>query len=253
MHNKYKYLLIFFLLSAGILFASIEDENISKGNRFYQSGDFLKASGEYQKVVDNGYEGPSLYYNLGNSYYRLGKTGLAILYYEKAAKLAPGDEDIAHNLAIANGKIVDKLDILSPFFIFTWWENLLAFFTISGWTYLAYSFYILVLLSIGLYFFGKSQPIQKYSLYSAAGFMVLLIITSILLSVRMNRELNMKNGVVIEQAVNVKQSPDEKSSDAFVIHEGIKVRLEDKVNDWVRIKLRDGKVGWLQEKDIRSI
>ena len=68
-----------------------------------------------------------------------------------------------------------------------------------------------------------------------------------------SEELNYKNGVVIEQAVTVKLSPDDKSTDAFVLHEGIKVRLEDKVNDWVHIRLKDGKVGWLPEKDLRTI
>ena len=94
---------------------------------------------------------------------------------------------------------------------------------------------------------------QKLSLYSAVVFIIMLIITSSLLAIRVNREQNIKSGVVIEQAVTAKLSPDDKSSDAFVIHEGIKVRLEDKVNDWVRIRLKDGKIGWLPEKDLRTI
>jgi tetratricopeptide (TPR) repeat protein len=247
------YILIFLLLCINISFASSEEELIAKGNQFYQSGNFDKAAELYQQVVTSGYESPVLYYNLGNSYYRLGKIGYAILNYERAQKLAPGDEDITHNLALANSRIVDKIDNIPPFFLFKWWESLLAFFTISGWTYTAYFFYILVLLSIGLFFFTKSPFRQKLSLYSAAGFILLLIITSSLLAIRMNRELNYKNGVVIEQAVTAKLSPDDKSADAFVLHEGIKVRLEDKVNDWVRIRLKDGKVGWLPEKDLRAI
>src|ERR1035437_1477390 len=247
------YLLLFLFLCINISFAFSEEELISKGNQFYQSGNFDKAAELYHQVVTSGYESPVLYYNLGNSYYRLGKIGYAILNYERAAKLAPGDEDITHNLALANSRIVDKTDNIPPFFLFRWWESLLAFFTISGWTYTAYSFYLLVLLSIALFFFTKNPFRQKLSLYSAAGFIVLLIITSTLLAMRVNRELNNINGVVIEQAVTAKLSPDDKSSDAFVLHEGIKVRMEDKVNDWVRIRLKDGKVGWLPEKDLRTI
>ena len=252
--RKYFTLILFFIgIGSSISFCLTEEELMAKGNQFYQAGNFEKAAESYQKVVDSGFEGPSLYFNLGNAYYRLGKTGYSILYFEKAAKLAPGEDDIAHNLAIANTKIVDKLDVLPTFFLFKWWESLLMGFTISGWTYLAYLFYLIVLFSIGLYFFAKSQLTQKYAVYSTGGFLILLIITSVLLSVRMNRELNVRNGVITEQVVNVKTSPDEKSTDAFIIHEGIKVRMEDKVNDWVRIKLRDGKVGWLQEKALGTI
>jgi tetratricopeptide (TPR) repeat protein len=247
------FILSFLLLCINISFASPQDDLIAKGNQAYQSGNFQLAADLYQQVVTAGYESPTLYYNLGNSYYRLGKIGYAILNYERAQKLAPGDEDIIHNLALANSRIVDKIDNIPTFFLFKWWESLLAFFTISGWTYIAYLFYILVLLSIALFFFTKSPLRQKLSLYSAAGFIFLLIITTALLAIRMNRELNFKNGVVIEQAVTAKLSPDDKSTDAFMLHEGIKVRLEDKVNDWVRIRLKDGKVGWLPEKDLRTI
>jgi tetratricopeptide (TPR) repeat protein len=247
------FILSFLLLTINISFASQQDDLIAKANALYQSGNFQQAAESYQQVADAGYESPVLYYNLGNSYYRLGRLGFAILNYERAQKLAPGDEDITHNLALANSRIVDKIDNIPPFFLFKWWENLLAFYTISGWTYTAYAFYILVLLSIALFFFTKSPFRQKLSLYSAAGFILLLILTSTLLAIRMNRELNFKNGVVIEQAVTAKLSPDEKSTDAFVLHEGIKVLLEDKVADWVRIRLKDGKVGWLPEKDLRTI
>jgi hypothetical protein len=246
-------ILFFIVIGFSISFGSTETDLMTKGNQYYQSGNFEKAADAYQKVVDAGYESPTLYFNLGNAYYRLGKTGYSILYYEKAAKLAPSDEDISHNLAIVNNKIVDKLDILPTFFLFKWWESILVSFTISGWTYLAFILYLIVLISIGLYFFAKSQFMQKYAVYSTGGFLILLIITSVLLSVRMNRELNVKNGVITEQVVNVKSSPDDKSADSFIIHEGIKVKMEDKVNDWVRIRLRDGKVGWLQEKDLGVI
>src|SRR5690606_3967693 len=95
-----------------------------------------KAIEVYKDLINSGFEGTSLYYNLGNSYYRTGKIGLAILYYEKALKLSPGDEDIRHNLALANLKTIDKVESLPKFFLFEWWDSLLTLFTISGWTIL---------------------------------------------------------------------------------------------------------------------
>ena len=226
---------------------------MQQGNDYYQNKQYEKAIDSYNKLVDEGYSGTSLFYNLGNAYYREGKIGYAILYYQKALKLSPGDDDVQHNLAIANLKTVDKIDTLPQFFLFQWWENLLAVFSLSGWTYLAYAFYILLLLSIGLYFFVKNSKLQKYLFFSGSGSLLLLIITSVLLVVNLNRQLNIKNGVIVSSIVNVKVSPDATSNDAFIVHEGLTVREEDSVDNWIKIRLDDGKEGWMPKGDIRTI
>lgn len=69
----------------------------------------------------------------------------------------------------------------------------------------------------------------------------------------MNKEYNLKDGIVIVKSITVKSSPDNSSKDEFQIHEGIKVRLEDRVDDWVKIRLDDGKIGWIGEKNIGII
>ena len=226
---------------------------MQQGNDYYQNKQYERAVESYSKLVDEGYSGTSLFYNLGNAYYREGKIGYAILYYRKALKLSPGDDDVQHNLAIANLKTVDKIDTLPQFFLFQWWESLLAVFSLSGWTYLAYAFYIMLLLSIGLYFFVKNGKLQKYLFFSGSGSLLLLIITSVLLVVNLNRQLNIKNGVIISSIVNVKVSPDATSNDAFIIHEGLTVREEDSVDNWIKIRLDDGKEGWMPKEDIRTI
>ena len=245
---------ILFTAAFSNLSFSYQAENLFiKGNEYYQKNDFEKAAETYETLIKSDYEGTSLYYNLGNTYYRMGKLGYAILNYEKALKLSPGDEDIQHNLALANAKTIDKIENLPKFFIFQWWENTLALFSVSGWTITAYIFYFLVLLSIGLYFFSRNQLRQKYSIVSGLTSLSLLVIVIVFLIVKVNREVNVKSGVVIEQSVNVKLSPDENSSDAFIIHEGLKVRLEDEVDNWVKIRLQDGKIGWMPESDVKTI
>ena len=115
MFNRAKYFSIaaaLFLVVSQIAFASESDDLMKQGNQFYQDRQYEKAIDTYQKIITMGYVGTSLYYNLGNSYYRDGKIGYAILYYEKALELSPGDDDVIHNLAIANLKTVDKIDTL---------------------------------------------------------------------------------------------------------------------------------------------
>ncbi len=249
-----KYVLtIAVILVSTIAFASEADELMKQGNQFYQDKQFENAIDTYQKIINVGYVGTSLYYNLGNSYYRDGKIGYAILYYEKALELSPGDDDVMHNLAIANAKTVDKIDTLPKFFLFQWWESILALFPVSGWTLMVYLFYLLLLCSIGLYFFARGMNIQRYSVFSGLISALFLVITTALWIVSLNREFTVKNAIVVEPAAAVKLSPDSTSNDAFVIHEGLKVRELDRVESWVKIRLQDGKEGWIEQNEIGTI
>lgn len=246
--------IIIFLIFITTVVSAGELENLfQKGNEHYQKGDYQATIKIFESILEKGYQGKSLYYNLGNAYFRSGKIGLAILYYEKAKKIAHSDEDVNYNLAFANSKIVDKIETLPKFFIFDWWENVLALFSVSGWTYIAYLFYFLILAAIGYYFFARSLKAQRIGFYSGIISAFLLLITLLLLFVNLNREFNVKYGVIVEPEVVTKFSPDQNSQDAFVVHEGLKVRAEDHVSDWIRIKLIDGKVGWLKKENLKLI
>lgn len=246
-------ILVFSFLIINVISASQIDDLMKQGNAAYQNGNYQNAISDYEKLVHDGYEGVSLYYNLGNAYYKDGKLGYSILYYEKALKLSPNDDDIQHNLAIANAKTIDRINTLPKFFIFQWWESLLSFFSVKGWTYFTYSLFILILVAAGIYFFIKNPLIQRYSFFGGLAILVLFILSVVMLTINVNRQLNVKNGIIIAQAVSAKLSPDAKSNDAFVIHEGLKVIMEDKVDDWVKVRLNDGKIGWLPQNDIAQI
>lgn len=243
----------FVIIISNISFASATDDLVKKGNEFYQDKQYDKAIDAYQQVIHQGYEGTSLYYNLANSYYRAGKLGLSILYYEKALKLSPGDDDVIHNLTIANTKTVDKIDAFPKFFIFQWWEGFLAIFSLAGWMHTAYIFFLLFLGSIGLYFFAKTPAMQRFSFFSGLVSILLLIIAAIPLIINLNREISVKSGIILESTATVKLAPDQTSNDAFVVHEGLKVRELDQVENWVKIRLQDGKEGWIQLYEIGAI
>jgi tetratricopeptide (TPR) repeat protein len=226
---------------------------MEKGNTLYREGEYEKAIEEYNKLVDEGYLGTSLFYNLGNSYYRIGKIGPAILYYERALKLSPSDGDIKHNLNFARLSTVDRIQPLPTFFLFEWWEGVLNSFTENGWAYIVFILYLLVIFLAGSYFFARSIIQQKLVLFSGVAAILVLAISISLLVVKINREATAKSGVILEQFVTVKSSPDPKSTDAFIIHEGLKVNLEDNLDEWVKIRLADGKVGWIENNYVEQI
>lgn len=249
LHKNILLLLLFF--TASII--AQPETFLKQGNHYYQKQQYEKAIGSYNKVLNEGYESAELYYNLGNAYYRENNLGYAILNYERALKLDPGDEDIQHNLALANSRTIDRINTLPDFFIFQWWESFLALLTFSGWIYLSYIFYLVLLGVIIYYFFTRRPDNQRLAFFSGIAVLFLLAVSISISVIKYNREFNIKNGVVVEPSATAKLSPDPGSNDAFVIHEGLKVRIEDKVDNYYRIRLRDGKLGWLPQNDVRII
>ena len=247
------FLLVLFGNISTTIFAQNVNDRMKQAGEYYRNNEFNKAISVYEGLRNDGYVGTSLYFNLANSYYRIGKLGQAILNYERALKLSPADEDVKHNIAFANLSTVDRIQPLPTFFLFEWWESILAGLTVNGWTYLAYLFFVLLIVFVVVYFFARSIFQQKLILFSGLGILVIFLLVVSLLIVKINREETLVSGVVIEQSVTVKTSPDEKSTDAFVIHEGIKVNLEDKIDNWVKIKLSDGKVGWIKNNAVEKI
>ncbi len=242
-----------FLIFSVNLLAQNTDELFHSANRMYQNKEYDKAVKLYEEIVTEGYEGVSLYYNLGNAYYRSGKIGYAILFYEKALKLSPGDEDIQQNLRIANSKTIDKLPDFPDFFLFRIWENLLSVFSLSGWVYFSYIFFILLLISVTGYFLFKNLLYRKYSFYAGIIIAVIFTLSISIMLVKLNQDYNTRRGIIVQLVANVKTSPDENGDDTFVIHEGLKIKVEELIGSWMKIRLDDGKTGWVEEKNIEII
>ncbi len=245
-------LLLIVVISANI-FASGFEQLFNEGNELYRNGKYNEAIVVYKKMLDSNFESANLFYNLGNCYYRLDKLGYAILFYEKGKKLSPGDDDIHHNLLFARNNTIDKIETLPSIFIFEWWESLIAVFSVDGWTYLLLLFLFFLLISISVFLLTRNPLFNRYSLFSGLISFLLLIFTLTVLLVRLNTDASQQYGVVIESVVEVKTSPDKSSKNAFIIHEGLKSRIDDKLDNWYKIKLEDGKVGWIEESKIGLI
>ncbi|MFA6980311.1 MAG: tetratricopeptide repeat protein [Ignavibacteriaceae bacterium] len=249
--KKYIFFLCILLSSLG-LSQSLQKE-LGQANQFYKTGNYKEAIAKYETVLRQGYHGTSLFYNLGNAYYRSGKFGAAILYFEKAYQISPDDEDVQHNLAIANSKIVDKVDVVPKFFLFSWWEGMQNFFHPSAWKTFMFVVYLLLIITIGIFFTAKNSSLKKYSFFGGISILFIFALSLVLFLTKQHQTENYHFGIVLEQTVNVKSSPDEKSSDAFILHEGIKVKVEDKLEGWNKIRLSDGKIGWLESSAIGII
>lgn len=252
MNRTIQIILTIILFNYGFAQSSVE-ELMKKANQFYVNGQFEEAIRTYEELTQQGYEGTSLFYNLGNAYYRIGKIGYAIMYYEKAAKLSPDDEDVKHNLQLAQMNVKDKIEALPSFFLFRIWESILSGLSADGWTMMSYALFLLFLFALGFYFFAKNIAQQKAAFYSFVVLLIFFLVSASLLIVKLNQESKLKYGIVLDTSLTAKTSPDPQGKDAFVIHEGLKVKVEDKVDKWIKIRLEDGQIGWVEKESIGII
>ena len=248
-----KFLVILFLLSATFAWADDNQLLIEEANNLYNQNEYEQAATLYQKVIENGYEAPELYYNLGNTYFKLNNMPQAILNYEKARKLAPADDNILFNLSIANNRIVDKIETVPEAFYARWWKSLVYAFSLDAWGWISLTVFGLTILMLLVFLLSNIVWLRKASFWSGIIFLILFGVSFLLARQKHTSFSRDHQAIVFTPTVTIKSSPTDSSIDLFVIHEGTKVQLTDHVGDWYEITIANGSVGWLKEEDIRKI
>jgi tetratricopeptide (TPR) repeat protein len=229
------------------------EQRFQQGNEAYQQGKITEAVEIYESIVHNGYVSGPLYYNLGNAYYREGNVPRAILNYERAGRLMPGDDDLRHNLLLANLMITDKIEPTPRLFLWDYVDAVKNAFTLEAATWLAYAGFILVVASMCVIMLGRTYLIRKIALWGSAASVLVLALSLALFFVKLADVSRTNEAVVTAGIVTVKNSPDDKSSDAFVLHGGVKVQIVDQLSTWIKVRLADGKVGWMEESGTERI
>ena len=248
--------IVILLLIAGIFgsaYAQNREELALQGRKAYESGQFANAVAAYEKIVKQGYESAQLYYNLGNAYFRTNDLPSAILYYEKALKLDPTQEDIRYNLNIANSRIIDKVELVPEMFYKRWWKALLNFLSLDVLAVILIGILSLALLSTAVYLTSKHLSVRKSFFWTGFSLFILGFIVLIAAEQKQHFLQNNHEAIVFIPTVTVKSSPDSGSTDLFVIHEGLKVTLMDKIGEWQEIRIANGSVGWLKISSLRMI
>jgi tetratricopeptide (TPR) repeat protein len=242
------------LLSASFFtFASVDDSLMQQGNTAYQNGDYDLAIDCYQEIIDHGNEGAILYYNLGNAYFKAKQTADALLWYERALRLDPSNEDIKHNITYANLQITDKIEVLPELFIVRWWNGLSKSMTVTGWAVMAVVFGAIFALSIALMLASRRRWLSVTAVSLAFISLLIAIFSLIFASKENKRYVNQPEAIVMQSVVNAKGTPNESGTSLFVIHEGLKVAVTDRVGTWVEIKLPNGEKGWVEASSIEII
>jgi tetratricopeptide (TPR) repeat protein len=226
---------------------------IEKANQAYNNGSFTEAIDQYQAVVESGYVSAALFYNLGNAYFKSRDIPSAILYYEKALKINPRDEQARFNLNIANSQITDKIEAVPEMFYLRWWKSFTGLFSPGTWARLSIVLFISMMALVTLFTVTQSLGIRRGAFWAGL-VVILLMVTSFYVAYQKHYHLTHDNyAIIFTPTVTVKSSPAKNSVDLFVIHEGTKVEILDKVEGWYEIKIVNGSIGWLPNDVLRKI
>lgn len=244
------FIIIFICVVSTNAKAQNPEELFKQANLLYNDNAYDSAASVYEDIINQGYSSAELFYNLGNTYYKLRNYPLAIFYYEKSLKLDPQNEDTKHNIEIAKLFITDKIESIPDIFFKKWWNNIGNSFTLNTWAIITITIFALLLLCIFLYIISRTKTLRKSTFFIGI-LLIMLMICSFTISMQKYNYLNDKNeGIVITPTITVKSSPSQTSVDLFVLHEGSKVNILDKTDDWNKIKIANGSIGWLPSSTV---
>jgi len=252
MIKKFIFIIIITLAFANIN-AKTPEAKLEEANALYSKGKYEDALDLYNDLYHQGYSSLELNYNLGNSYFKLNKIPDAILFYERAKRLAPDDEDLNFNLKVANLKIVDRINTVPKLFFIDWYNSISSMNSSATWSYLIIVFSWLTFIFLAGYFLIWNIAIRKISFFASAVSVIVAIFCIIFALEQSGKEQAKDEAIIFAPSVYIKSSPDKESTDLFILHEGTKVKILDEVGIWKKIKIADGNIGWLPAKTIEII
>ena len=219
----------------------------------YKRGNYPQAIADYKSLLK---KTPSaeVYYNLGNAYFRSDSIPQAILAYERAALINPGNSYIRFNLQFARGKTIDKVAEPDEMFFISWFRSAANLATVDGWATMVLFSAALLGCCILLYFFSSRILVRKVGFGCAIAFAILFVLTNIFALYQKNALTNKEGAIIMAPAANLKKTPIRSGADEAVLHEGTRVDIADRsIKGWLGVKLADGREGWIEENTVEEI
>jgi len=248
-------LFTFLLLFLSYQFSPVTCGAVTKAeaDSAYVQGNYQKAIELYSTLLKEG-QSADIYYNLGNAYYRTEEITQAILAYERALLLSPGDADIRFNLQLARTKTIDKMVPQSEFFVVTWYRSLVNQMSVDGWAYTSLVLLALTIILALLYLFSSPVWLRKVGFFGGLLTLLFFVLANLFAWQQKQTLMHRDGAIVTGSAVSVKSTPAASGTDLFILHEGTKVIVtDDTMSDWREIRMPDGKVGWVETTQIEII
>lgn len=220
---------------------------------YYLKSDFDEANDLFLSLVDEGYVSHSLYYNLASTYFKKEDFANAMLWFERAKRLKPSDEDTDFNINVTKYKLVDKIEAVPDLFFIRWFKSFVNLQSERSWAYYSLIFFMLVFVFTAIFLITSNYTLRKYSFYLTFLFLLFFIGSAMAAFSQKSYQSRTDEAIVMTERIEIKSSPDEASSDLFIIHSGVKVRIVDQIGDWVEVKIPSGDKGWVLKSNLEII
>lgn len=247
-------LMIFFIVSTFSLKAQAPVSPLfEEGNTAYNNGDFFKAVTLYEQTLLTGKHSASLYFNLGNAYYRLNKVAESIYNYEKARQLDPENEDFKVNSAFAQNMTIDAIEPLPESQLSQVQNSLYALASASIWSKIVVLFVWLFAIFFSIYLLNKTIKLKRL-FFVLSLFSLILFLSSFTIKFFANAEQeNKKYAIIFSNEINIWSEPNLRAEIQFTLHEGTKVELLDSLDEWEKIRIANGSEGWIKNASLKSL
>ena len=229
------------------------DQLWDRANTAYINGDYHVAAEFYDQILARGLSSMKLYYNLANAYFKEGQLGRSILFYHRALRLAPGNDDIRYNLSVAEARTKDNIEQIPEFFFTEWMRGVRRLMSCTAWSVFSLAALVCALALILAYLLAQRLPLRKAGFYGTLVAAAVFMLTSWFAMGERREMLDDTQAVVMSLSTAVKSSPDKSATDLFVLHEGTLVEITDRLDNWCEITIADGKKGWLECKTVETI
>lgn len=240
-----KYMAMMFLALLCTVTPAGAQSLVSQANEAYRNGDYARAVELYEQSGEQDGTSAAYFYNLGNAYYKSGLYPRAILNYERALLLDPGNDDVRFNLEMAQARIADKIEPLGTFFLDQWFTTLRNLFSSNVWAVIAVVAFLIFLAGVVVYFFVDRVVWRKIGFFAGLLALLITIGANRFAAVQKQQLTQRESAIVFAPTIIAKSSPSESGTDLFVLHEGTKVYIVDRVGEWSEIRLDDGNRGWI--------
>jgi tetratricopeptide (TPR) repeat protein len=253
LRGNIKIVAVFLTLYTVCLNAQNNERLFAAANQMYQSGNYTAAAEQYEQILKSRALSKETYYNLGNTYFRLNQIGRAMLNYERALRFSPSDADILYNIAIAKTKLVDDIESVDDTFIIRWLRQLRGVLSSDGWSAFGLFFLWIGISGLVVWLLGAQRLWKKRGFIAGLVLIPLSCIPFLLANSTMSTAQSNQYAIIMALETPLRPVPDTSATTTMLLHEGLKVIIQDSNEHFINVRLPNGEVGWLERPAVEKI